>query len=104
VGLQPWDELETDEGMLFVFERRLRPSFLMKEVSFPLSIAFFRRDGKLVHIGRRAAGDQRMVRPSRPVTYVLEVNRGWFRERGLKPGASMRFEAPAAPQSVSRRE
>jgi len=98
-GLQEWEELNVDEAMLFVFQRSLRPSFVMKEVSFPLSIAFVRRDGTLVHVGSRSPGDQRAVRPPEPVTYVLEVNRGWFRERGLGTGASVNFGGPAAPQA-----
>ncbi len=97
-GLQQWEELEADEAMLFVFQRPLRPSFVMKEVSFPLSIAFARHDGTLVHIGRRSPGDQRPVRPPRSVTCVLEVNRGWFSERGLGTADSLDFEAMAAPQ------
>lgn len=103
-GLQGWHKLKDDEGMLFVFERRLRPSFLMKDVTFPLSIAFFRRDGTLVHIGRRSTGDQRPVKPPEPAKYVLEVNRGWFRERDLQTGTSMTFgAAPASRPAAAQR-
>jgi len=91
-GLQGRSGLEPDTGMLFVFDEPLRPTFLMKTVSFPLSIAFFRADGTIVSLHNRFPSDQRPVRPPAPVTYALETSRGWFEAHGVSPGARVEFQ------------
>jgi len=85
-GLQGRSGLGEDEGMLFFFERAERPFFVMKTVSFPLSIAFIRADGTIVHIARLNPGDPRRAGPPVPVNYVLEMRQGWFAEHGVAPG------------------
>ncbi len=61
-GLQGRSGLESDTGMLFVFKKPFKPAFLMKTVSFPLSIAFFESNGAIVSIHKMFPGDQRPVR------------------------------------------
>jgi len=85
-GLQGRDGLPENHGMLFFWRRALRPRFVMKSVSFPLSVAFIRADGTIVNIARMQPGNQRGVRPDRPVNYVLEMEQGWFREHDVQPG------------------
>ncbi len=85
-GLQGRTGLAEDHGMLFVFRRSLRPRFVMKSVSFPLSIAFIRADGVITDIRRMEPGDQRGVKPRVPVNYVLEMEAGWFRRNGVVEG------------------
>ena len=98
-GLQGWQRLTEQEGMLFVLDHPRRPEFLMKSVDFPLAMAFFRRSGRLVHLEHREPGNQRPVVPSKPVSYVLEVKRGWFRKRGLKTGSRLEFCGPATERA-----
>ena len=90
-GLQGRSGLPADHGMLFVFSRPFRPSFVMKKVSFPLAIAFIRPDGRIANIELRDPGDQRPARPTERVRYVLEMRRGWFSERHLGAGARVEF-------------
>ena len=85
-GLQGRSGLAQDHGMLFVFRRALRPRFVMKSVSFPLSIAFIRRDGVIADIRDMQPGDQWGVEPDVAVNYVLEMERGWFRRNGVGEG------------------
>ncbi len=91
-GLQGRDGLPQNHGMLFFWEQPLRPTFAMKTVSFPLSIAFIRADGTIVSIEQMQPGDRRGVRPPVPVNYVLEMEQGWFREHGVRVGD--RIEIP----------
>jgi uncharacterized membrane protein (UPF0127 family) len=86
-GLQGRRSLGDDEGMIFYFGERLRPTFVMKTVSFPLSIAFITADGTIVNIEQMDPGYRGGVSASRPVSYVLEMRKGWFAERGIEPGA-----------------
>ncbi len=85
-GLQGRAGLGPEEGMLFFFERPLRPQFAMKAVSFPLALAFIRADGTIAEIHRMDPGDRRGVESSVPVNYVLEMERGWFERHGVEPG------------------
>ncbi len=85
-GLQGRTGLPEDHGMLFVFRRALRPRFVMKSVSFPLSIAFIRGDGVIADIRHMDPGDRWGVEPDVPVNYVLEMERGWFRRNGVGEG------------------
>jgi uncharacterized membrane protein (UPF0127 family) len=85
-GLQGRDGLGPDEGMLFFFERPLRPVFAMKTVSFPLSIAFVRADGTIVSVEKLSPGDRRRVTSPVPVNYALEMAQGWFESHDVAPG------------------
>jgi len=98
-GLQGRRGLGPDEGMLFYFPEAERPGFVMKTVSFPLSIAFIRGDGLIVHVARLNPGDRREARPPESVNYVLEMPQGWFAERGIGPGGMVCIpeQAPADP-------
>ncbi|MFO7957855.1 MAG: DUF192 domain-containing protein [Candidatus Brocadiia bacterium] len=85
-GLQGREGLPANHGMLFFWPEALRPRFVMKSVSFPLSIAFIRADGTIVNTARMQPGNRRGVRPDQPVNYVLEMEQGWFREHDVKGG------------------
>lgn len=86
-GLQGRSGLAEGTGMLFFFPQEDRPTFVMKTVSFPLSIAFIRADGTIVHIARLNPGDRHEATPPVPVNYVLEMPQGWFAARGIGPGS-----------------
>jgi uncharacterized protein len=88
-GLAGVQHLSRDSGMAFVFARATRPTFWMKDVHIPLSIAFWRRDGRIVAITDmplcRAGPCPRYVAPV-PIVGALEVNRGFFRDEGIEVG------------------
>ena len=88
-GLSGRSFLERNRGMLFVFETSGRHSFWMKDVPFPLDIAWISEKGKVVHIERFAdpasynkehPGESESFAPPEPARYVLEVNGGVLAE------------------------
>ncbi|MDM7324824.1 MAG: DUF192 domain-containing protein [Thermus sp.] len=95
-GLMFRKTLGEDEGMVFLFPSPTAGGFWMKNTFIPLSIAFFDRQGVILRIL-----DMEPCRKEPcPVYYpgvvyqgALEVNQGWFRKRGLTPGARVGGEA-----------
>jgi len=93
-GLMHRHTLPDDRGMLFVFDREEKPSFWMQNTALPLSIAFIAADGTIRQIEDMEPYSLATVQSKRTVLYALEVNRGWFRERGISEGDMV--EIPAA--------
>jgi len=93
-GLMYRRELGTNQGMLFVYEEPEPLSFWMKNTFVPLSIAFIDDQGTIVHIEDMAPQTTESHRSPKAVRYALEVNRGWFAERGIKTGNRASFEIP----------
>ena len=85
-GLMNRRHLDENTGMLFVFERETRPSFWMKNTSIPLSIAFIASDGTIRQIEELQPHSLDTVESARTVRFALEVNRGWFAARNIRPG------------------
>ncbi|WP_337845370.1 DUF192 domain-containing protein [Thermus sp.] len=95
-GLMFRKTLGEDEGMVFLFPEPTGGGFWMKNTLIPLSIAFFDRQGVILRIL-----DMEPCRKDPcPVYYpgvvyqgALEVNRGWFAHRGVRPGDRVGGEA-----------
>ena len=85
-GLMYRKEMPQHEGMLFVFDFAAQQCFWMKNTLLPLAIAFIADDGTIVDLDEMAPRTLDPHCSSRPVRYVLEMNQGWFRKKGLKPG------------------
>lgn len=85
-GLMYREELQWNEGMLFVFKEDEILSFWMKDTKIPLSIAFLDKDGKVTDIFDMIPYSLTPVNSSKRCRYALEVNRGFFRESELKVG------------------
>ena len=96
-GLMERRNLGRDEGMLFVYERPQPMSFWMHNTPTPLDIGFFTRDGTLQEVYPLHPYDEKSVASrSGELQFALEVNQGWFREKGVKPGAKLDLKALAA--------
>jgi uncharacterized membrane protein (UPF0127 family) len=85
-GLMFRDKLAPDEGMLFIYEREEFLSFWMKNTPLPLSIAFIDPRGKIVDIQDMEPFNLRTHTSSRPASYALEMNKGWFKKNGIRVG------------------
>jgi len=97
-GLMFRESMPEDHGMLFVFDRPKQMSFWMRNTHLPLDIGFFTADGVLREIYPLYPHDETSRKSIRfDLVYALEVNQGWFKRHGVKPGDS--FD----PQSVIRR-
>jgi uncharacterized membrane protein (UPF0127 family) len=88
-GLMHRKEMPQHEGMLFVFEAPTQQCFWMKNTLLPLSVAFVADDGTIVNIEDMAPQTLDSHCSTKPVRYVLEMNKGWFAKRGVKPGAKL---------------
>jgi uncharacterized membrane protein (UPF0127 family) len=85
-GLMNRFSLRPDNGMLFIFERPEPLSFWMKNTFIPLSIAFLDTDGRILNIEDMAPQTETTHWSKGPALYALEMRKGWFVERGVKPG------------------
>jgi uncharacterized membrane protein (UPF0127 family) len=85
-GLMERTELAEDAGMLFVFPGERPLSFWMKNTLIPLSIAYIDGDGGIVDIQDMQPLDETSHPSAAPAQYALEVNQGFFEERGVQVG------------------
>jgi uncharacterized protein len=85
-GLMERTALAEDAGMLFVFPGERPLSFWMKDTLIPLSIAYIDGDGGIVDIQDMAPLDETSHPSAAPAQYALEVNQGFFEERGVQVG------------------
>lgn len=85
-GLMERASLPAGAGMLFVFEGTTSGGFWMKDTLIPLSIAFVDDDGKVVEtldMEPCEADPCPVYTPDTPYRYALEVNQGFFEDRGI---------------------
>jgi uncharacterized protein len=88
-GLMHRKEMPQHEGMLFVFEVPMQQCFWMKNTLLPLSVAFVADDGTIVNIEDMKPQALDSHCSQKPVRYVLEMNKGWFEKKGIKPGMKL---------------
>ena len=86
VGLMHRKEMPVNEGMLFAFEQASEQCFWMKNTLLPLTAAFVADDGTIVNLADMQPQSLASHCSTKPVRYVLEMNKGWFEKRGLKAG------------------
>ena len=93
LGLMGRTALPEDRGMLFVFDEEQELSFWMKDTLIPLSVAFMDSEGRIVDIQdmKPLDDDPPHYVSAEPAQYALEVNQGFFEERGIKVGDSARL-------------
>ena len=85
-GLMFRESLEPNQGMLFVFDETAQHCMWMKNTLIPLSVAFIAADGSVVNIADMKPKDETTHCAQRPVPFALEMDRGWFASRGIRPG------------------
>ncbi|MER1948095.1 DUF192 domain-containing protein [Stutzerimonas stutzeri] len=88
-GLMGRRELAVDSGMLFRFDELRRHCLWMKDTPLPLSAAFFDEAGLLVDVIDLEPFNTEIRCSKRPARYALEMNQGWFAERGVELGARL---------------
>ena len=87
-GLMGRTALGEGRGMLFVFPSEEVRSFWMRNTLIPLSIAYMDAEGRIVDIQDMKALDDEPPHyvSAEPARYALEVNEGFFDERGVEVG------------------
>ncbi len=80
-------ELGAERGMLFWGERETVRHFWMHNTCIPLDMLFLAKDGLIVGILEQVPvlNDESRSVPC-PSAHVLEVNAGWVRAHGVRPG------------------
>ncbi len=89
-GLMFRKSLGQNEGMLFVFDEVTTHCMWMKNTFVPLSVAFLDASARIVNIADMTPQSEESHCASQPARYALEMRRGWFAERGIGPGFTIR--------------
>jgi hypothetical protein len=76
--------------MVFVFEESAIHCMWMKNTLVPLSVAFIDQDGAIINIADMQPRSEQSHCAAKPARYALEMNKGWFAQRGIRPGAKLR--------------
>ncbi len=88
-GLGKREEICSQCGMLFLFEKPEKQAFWMKDMRFPIDIVWLSGD-KVVYIERAIPADSpHIFSPPEPADRVLEFNAG--ATAGLKTGERIEF-------------
>jgi hypothetical protein len=89
-GLMYRRAMPEEHGMLFKLDERREHTFWMHNTCLPLDMLFVDDDGVVVGIVEAAEPLTDTTRSvGCPSTFVLEVNAGWSRRHGVKPGQRM---------------
>jgi uncharacterized protein len=88
-GLMHRKALAQNAGMLFIFDEHAVHCMWMKNTLIPLSVAFIDDRGAIVNIADMEPHSEASHCAARPVRYALEMNRGWFAAKGIKPGSRL---------------
>ncbi len=91
--------LGTGSGMLFVFPSDTNAAFWMKDTLIPLSIAFVRADGTIVHMEDMRPQTETNHYSTGPYRYAIEANVGWFAAQGISAGD--KAEIPSSTSATS---
>lgn len=94
-GLMFRERLDTGHGMLFFFDEPGKHGFWMKNMAFPIDILWLGEDKKIVHIESNVPPCQQdpcvVYVPKKPAAYVLEIQAGEARRRGIVAGDFLNF-------------
>jgi len=85
-GLMQRRSMAPQQGMLFVFPQAARHCMWMRNTLLPLSVAFLDEGGRILNIEDMQPQTEDNHCAAAPARFALEMNRGWFAARGLKPG------------------
>ncbi|MBL8430431.1 MAG: DUF192 domain-containing protein [Dechloromonas sp.] len=89
IGLMNRREMPAQRGMLFVFNHENTHCMWMRNTLLPLSVAFVDAEGKIINIEDMKPQTEDNHCARRPARYALEMNIGWFAQRGIKPGVKL---------------
>ncbi len=90
LGLMNRKAMPVQHGMVFVFTQDATHCMWMKNTFLPLSVAFVDAQGRIINIEDMQPHSEDNHCAAAPARFALEMNQGWFRERGIKPGDTLR--------------
>ena len=89
VGLMNRKSMPQQRGMLFVFTQNNTHCMWMRNTLIPLSVAFIDDEGYIINIEDMQPQTEDNHCARQPARYALEMNLGWFAQRGIKPGVKL---------------
>jgi uncharacterized membrane protein (UPF0127 family) len=97
-GLMHRKSMAQNAGMVFVFEENAAHCMWMKNTLIPLSVAFIDEAGAIINIADMQPHSEQSHCAARPARYALEMNKGWFAQRGINAGTKLRGLEKLAPR------
>ena len=88
-GLMHRKDMAPNHGMLFVFPFAERHCMWMRNTLIPLAVAFLDEEGKIINIEEMKPQTENNHCAAAPARYALEMNKGWFSAKGIKPGTRL---------------
>lgn len=85
-GLMHRVAMPLHRGMVFVFTEETAHCMWMRNTHLPLSVAFIDAGGRILNIERMAPRTEDNHCAAAPARFALEMNAGWFEERGIASG------------------
>ena len=89
LGLMNRKSMPQQHGMLFVFNHENTHCMWMRNTLLPLSVAFVDAQGVIINIEDMKPQTENNHCAKQPARYALEMNQGWFSQRGIKPGIKL---------------
>ena len=86
IGLMHRQRMAEQHGMEFVFEFDAARCMWMRNTLLPLSVAFLDGDGTILNVEDMAPQTETNHCAAQPARYALEMNQGWFAQRGIGAG------------------
>jgi uncharacterized protein len=74
---------------VFLYPEKSTLCMWMRNTMIPLSVAFIDDDGLIVNVEDMEPRTDASHCAQKPVRFALEMERGWFDKRGLRPGAKI---------------
>jgi uncharacterized protein len=97
-GLMQRESLGPNAGMLFVFDEAAIHCMWMKNTLIPLSVAFIDAGGTILNIADMQPHSEQSHCASAHALFALEMTKGWFAQRGVKPGMKLAGLEKLAPR------
>lgn len=89
-GLMYRESMDEDRGMIFVYEKEIKPAFWMKNTLIPLDMVFMDKDFKVVDYFVNVPPCEEdpcpHYIPSNNAQYIVELNAGEVGKMGLQRG------------------
>lgn len=85
-GLMHRESMAENRGMVFVFDFDATHCMWMRNTLIPLSVAFLDANGDILNIEDMVPLSEVSHCAAKPARYALEMNKGWFAQRGIAPG------------------
>ena len=85
-GLMYRKSMPVNDGMLFVFDQTAQHCMWMRNTLIPLSVAFLDGQGRIINVEEMLPQTENNHCAEKPAKFALEMNAGWFKNRGIGAG------------------